>query len=108
MYTMPRRKNACAAVIGWSGMIMDAAGLKGEGIVKMPVLAIHGDQDEVVYPDNLGRVDQAFSDAGFEIETAMRPGLGHGIDQFGVMRSLEFIKENFEKAGKVNKRQAQV
>lgn len=105
MYTMPRRKAPCAAVIGWSGMIMDAAGLKCEGIVKIPVLAIHGDRDDVVSPDNLERVDKAFSDAGFEIETAMRPGLAHGIDQFGVMRSLEFIKENFEKAEKVNKRQ---
>jgi phospholipase/carboxylesterase len=105
MYTMPRRKKPCAAVIGYSGMIMDAAGLKGEGIVKVPVLAVHGDRDDVVYPDNLQRIDDAFSAAGFDIETVMRPGLAHGIDHFGVTRGLQFIKENFEKAGEVNRLQ---
>jgi phospholipase/carboxylesterase len=105
MYTMPRRKKPCAAVIGFSGMILDAQGLKAPEIVKMPVLAIHGDADEIVPPDNLARVERGFSEAGFEIETIMRPGLGHGIDQFGMMRSLQFIQEGFEKAAKMPKTQ---
>ena len=100
MYTMPRRKKPCAAVIGFSGMLLDAQGLKGPGIVKMPVLAIHGDADEIVPPDNLARIETGFADAGFEIESIMRPGLGHGIDQFGLKRSLQFLQESFEKAEK--------
>jgi phospholipase/carboxylesterase len=106
MYTMPRRKEPCAAVVGWSGMMLDAEGLKAPGIVKMPVLAIHGDADEIVPPENLSRVEKAFSGAGFEIEAIMRPGLGHGIDQFGLMRGLQFIQEGFEKAGQNHKKQA--
>lgn len=105
MYTMPRRKKPCAAVIGYSGMLLDAQGLKGPDIVKMPVLAIHGDADEIVPPDNLARIDSGFSAAGFEIETAMRPALGHGIDHFGLTRGLQFVQEGFEKAGKAGKRQ---
>lgn len=105
MYTMPRRKKPCAAVVGYSGMIIDAAGLLAQGIVKMPVLAIHGDCDEVVLPDNLERIEKGFSSAGFEIETVMRPGLGHGIDQFGVMRGMQFIQESLEKAGQLSKKQ---
>jgi phospholipase/carboxylesterase len=97
MYTMPRRKTPCAAVIGYSGILLDAAGLSQPGIVKMPVLAIHGDADGVVPPKYLSAVQDGFSAAGFDVETLMRPGLAHGIDQFGLVRGIEFIKEVFDK-----------
>ncbi len=97
MYTMPRRKTPCAGVIGYSGMLIDAVGLKAPGIVKMPVLAIHGDADEIVPPKSLTAVQNGFTDAGFDVETVLRPVLGHGIDQFGLIRGVQFIKEVFEK-----------
>ena len=97
MYTMPRRKTPCAAVIGYSGLLIDALGLKLPGVVKMPVLAIHGDADEIVPPRHLDGVQSGFADAGFNVETVLRPGLGHGIDQFGIIRGVQFIKEAFEK-----------
>ena len=97
MYTMPRRKAPCAAIIGYSGILLDAAGLKAAGVVKMPVLAIHGDADGIVPPKYLAGVQDGFSEAGFNVETVMRPRLGHGIDQFGLIRGIEFIKEAFEK-----------
>jgi phospholipase/carboxylesterase len=93
MYTMPRRKNPCAGVIGYSGMLIDAEGLKAPEIVKMPVLAIHGDSDTVVPPRALAAVESGFSAAGFNVETALRPNLAHGIDHFGLIRGLQFIKE---------------
>ena len=97
MYTMPRRKTACAGVIGYSGILLDAAGLSAPGVGKMPVLAIHGDADGVVPPKYLAAVQSGFEAAGFDVETIMRPRLGHGIDQFGLVRGVEFIKEVFEK-----------
>ena len=97
MYAMPRRKKACGAVIGYSGMLLDAKGLKESSIVKPPILAIHGDADEVVSPASLQDVQEGFSAAGFDVETIMRPYLGHGIDQFGLVRGVEFIKEAFDK-----------
>lgn len=97
MYAMPRRKQACAGVIGYSGMLLDAAGLKEAGIQKMPVLAIHGDSDEVVPPQCLSEVETGFTAAGFDVETVMRPHLGHGIDPFGLMRGVDFCRECFEK-----------
>ncbi len=105
MYAMPRRQKPCAAVIGYSGMIIDSNGLKAAGIVKMPVLAIHGDADEVVVPDNLSRIEQGFIAAGFEIECVMRPGLAHGIDHFGLTRGLQFVQEGFEKSAESVKKQ---
>lgn len=99
MYTMPRRKNACAGVIGYSGMLIDGGALTAEGMSKMPVLAIHGDSDEIVPPASLHGIEQGFGAAGYNVETVMRPGLGHGIDHFGLTRGLSFIQKNFDKAG---------
>jgi phospholipase/carboxylesterase len=96
MYAMPRRKQPCAAVIGYSGMLIDAEGLKAPGIVKPSVLAVHGDADDVVSPSSLKAVQTGFSAAGFDVETILRPGLGHGIDPFGLVRGIEFIKKSLD------------
>lgn len=96
-YTMPRRKNPCAGIISYSGLLVDPEGLKEEGIVKIPVLAMHGEDDDVVPPFNLNEIEKGFSAAGFEIETAMRPNLGHGIDYFGLKRGLTFVQECFNR-----------
>lgn len=98
MYTMPRRQKPCAGVIGYSGMLIEAEALKAPGIVKMPVLAIHGSADDVVPPAMLHTVGNGFEAAGFNVETVLRPGLGHGIDGFGLTRGLEFLKECFDLA----------
>lgn len=98
MYTMPRRQKPCAGVIGYSGMLIEAEALKQPEMVKIPVLAIHGDRDEVVPPASLDAIERGFSAAGYDVETVLRPGLGHGIDGFGLTRGLDFVKECFEKA----------
>lgn len=97
MYTMPRRKKPCAAVIGYSGLLMDPEGLKAKDIVKPAILAIHGSADDVVPARYLEGVQTGFSVAGFDVETVLRPGLEHSIDQFGMKRGLEFIRKQFEK-----------
>ena len=97
MYAMPRRRKACAGIIGYSGLLVDAKSLTAPGIVKPPVLAIHGAADTVVPPSCLEGVQQGFAAAGFTVETVLRPGLGHGIDPFGLARGVEFMKEAFDK-----------
>lgn len=97
MYAMPRRQKPCAAVVGYSGLLVDADGLKAQGAVKMPILAIHGDADEIVPPAHLAGIEAGFSAANYNVETVMRPNLGHGIDRFGMMRGLQFIQEVFDK-----------
>jgi len=107
MYAMPRRKTACAGVVGYSGMLIEAEALKSSTMVKMPVLAIHGSMDEVVPASMLNSIGEGFEAAGFNVETIMRPGLGHGIDGFGLMRGLEFLRENFEITQNFNGSKAQ-
>lgn len=96
MYTMPRRRKPCAGVIAYSGMLIGGEGLKTPGTVRMPILAIHGDADEVVPPDSLDYVEKGFSAAGFDYEVIMRPNVGHQIDHFSFMRGLSFIQKVFE------------
>ena len=108
LYCMPRRKKPCAGIIGYSGMLIDAHGLKGEGIVRMPVLAIHGERDEVVPPGMLEGISDGFSSAKFDVETIMRPQLAHSIDQFGLIRGLEFCRECFDIAEQNTAKKAQV
>jgi len=93
MYTMPRRAGACAGVIGYSGMLVNAEGLKDEEIVKPPVLIIHGDADDVVPPFYLKDAEEGLTAAGFRVEAHLRPGLGHGIDAFGLRHGLEFARQ---------------
>ncbi|MCK5554671.1 MAG: dienelactone hydrolase family protein [Alphaproteobacteria bacterium] len=96
LYTMPRRKKPCAGIISYSGMLIDGAGLKSSDIVKPQILAVHGDVDETVPPSSLKAIQDGFSSAGFNVETVLRPDLGHGIDQSGLARGVQFVKEAFE------------
>lgn len=98
MYAMPRRPKPCAAVIGYSGMLVDPEGLKAPGISKMPVLVVHGAMDDVVPAHCLNDAETGFKAAGFDVETLLRPHLAHSIDQIGFMRGLDFLKEHLEKA----------
>jgi len=94
MYAMPRRPQPCGGVIGYSGMLLEPEGLKAAGISKMPILAIHGRDDQVVPAHCLGEVEAGFKAAHFDVQTFLRPGLGHGIDGFGLAQGLEFIMRN--------------
>lgn len=94
MYAMPRRPQPCGGVIGYSGMLLEPEGLKAPNISKMPILAIHGRDDMVVPPLCLNEVDVGFKAAGFNVQTFLRPGLGHGIDSFGLAQGVKFITSN--------------
>ncbi len=94
-YALPRRQNPCAAVVGYSGMLLDTDGLKAANIVKPNVLIIHGDADDVVPGSNLPLAYEGFKLAGFKTEKMLIPGLGHSIDQAGLERGGSFVKEAF-------------
>ena len=96
LYTMPRREKSCAGIISYSGLLIDAKGLTAPKIVKPPVLAVHGNADELVPSSNLEVIQETLSSAGFNVKTVMRPNLGHGIDQPGLERGVQFIQEAFE------------
>ena len=51
----------------------------------------HGTADEVVPYESMALAEQGLTAAGIEVETLSCPGIGHGIDQNGLIRGAEFL-----------------
>jgi len=98
LYTAPRRKNPCAGIIAYSGAIIAGKELY-DGTVSTPaispILAIHGDSDDVVPIDELTNVHYELEKSGFTVEALTCPGIGHWIDKLGLIRGGNFLREAF-------------
>ncbi|MEO0386685.1 MAG: prolyl oligopeptidase family serine peptidase [Pseudomonadota bacterium] len=84
----PRRNQALAGIVGFSGRLQRAAALEAEVVTRPPILLIHGDADEVVPPSSLPEAATALNAAGFAVETHISPGTGHGIAPDGLSLAL--------------------
>lgn len=94
LHVAPRRADAVAGVVGFSGRLLSPETLAAEALVKPPVLLIHGDQDEVVPFDDMGIAGQALQDAGFVVYGHVMDGTGHGISPDGLSAALAFIRQH--------------
>lgn len=90
-----RRTKPPAAVVGFSGALVDVASLAAEITAKPRVLLIHGEDDEVVNPASLPTAENALAAVGVPVLTELRPGLGHGIDGVGAQLALQFLGQTF-------------
>ena len=90
-----RRAKAPAAVVGFSGALVDPDSLPAEIIARPRVLMIHGADDEVVNPNGLPAAEQVLASVGVPVLTELRPGLGHGIDGPGAQMALGFLGQVF-------------
>lgn len=86
-----RRTDQLAGIVGFSGRLLRAETLAAEKKSSPPVLLVHGADDPMVPPASLGEAETALKDAGIEVATLMRPGLGHGIDPQGLQAAAEFL-----------------
>lgn len=86
-----RRAEALAGIVGFSGRLIEPEKLETEIRSKPPVLLIHGTADEVVTFDSLAHAEEGMSAAGVPVETLARPGLGHGIDERGIVSAAQFL-----------------
>jgi phospholipase/carboxylesterase len=99
LHVAPRREDAIAGVVGFSGRLLEPEMLEDELRVRMPVLLAHGDQDDVVPPESLPAAVQALENAGFEkVYAHIMDGTAHGIDPDGLSMALAFLREqlNYE------------
>jgi phospholipase/carboxylesterase len=92
LHVAPRRAKPVAGVIGYSGMLIAPERLDTELKSKPPVLLVHGSADEIVPARALPLAEQALTDRGFTVESHVSPGLGHGIDQPGLAKGIDFAK----------------
>jgi len=90
-----RRAVAPAAVVGFSGALVDPDELPKEITARPRILLIHGADDEVVNPNCLKGAEQALTAVGVPVLTELRPGLGHGIDGPGAEMAMGFLGQVF-------------
>lgn len=93
LHVAPRREEAVAGVVGFSGRLLGPERLEDEMKVKMPILLIHGDQDEMVPPASLPEAGNALTAAGFEVYAHVSKGTGHGIAPDGLSVALAFMRD---------------
>jgi len=60
----PRRSRPLAAVVGFSGRLLDPKALAAEMTSRPPVLLVHGDRDEVVPFGSMQEASDALARAG--------------------------------------------
>jgi phospholipase/carboxylesterase len=94
LHVAPRREDAVAGVVGFSGRLLEPEMLTDEMRVKMPVLLAHGDEDDVVPSQSMPDAVQALEAAGFEkVYAHVMEGTAHGIDPDGLSVALAFLRE---------------
>jgi phospholipase/carboxylesterase len=99
LFTAPRRTQRCAAVLGYSGMLIGAAELVREVVSRPPVLLVHGTADPIVPFPALAAAVEGLEAAGLSVEHHARPGLGHGIDPTGLELGGRFLEDWLAPAG---------
>ena len=94
LYTLLRRADSVAAIIGYSGAMVAAAKLPREIASNPPVCLIHGDADPVVPFGAMAIAERALTAADVSVETHARPNLGHGIDGQGLDIARNFLQKH--------------
>lgn len=93
LHVAPRREDAVAGVVGFSGRLMEPESLEDEVRARPPVLLIHGDQDDVVPPQSLPDAANALTANGFEVFAHIMEGTAHGIAPDGLQVALAFMRD---------------
>lgn len=100
LHVLPRREAACACVIGYSGAMVGPELLTDEIRCYPPVLLIHGDRDDVVPFHAMAPAARALAEAGIAVQTEARPGLGHSIDEPGLLKGQAFLSAALATSGR--------
>lgn len=94
LHVAPRREDPVAGVVGFSGRLLSPELLEDEVVSRMPVLLVHGDQDDVVPPQSLPEAAEALQKAGFtDVYAHIMKGTAHGIAPDGLSVALAFIRD---------------
>jgi phospholipase/carboxylesterase len=86
-----RRPAQLGGIVGYSGLLAGAEHLAAEITTKPPVLLVHGDADQVIPPMATMAAQATLGEAGVPVEWHIRPGLAHGIDNFGLDAGAAFL-----------------
>ncbi|PTV96582.1 phospholipase/carboxylesterase [Rhodobacter aestuarii] len=93
LQVIPRRAEAFAGIIGFSGRLLRPDALAEEVLTKPPVLLAHGNTDQIVPFSDLQKTAEALQEAGFQVYAHVMEGTGHGISPGGLGTALSFLSE---------------
>lgn len=96
LFTALRRERACAGIMGYSGRLDSPELLEKEIRARPPVTLVHGDRDELLPVSKMDEAATALKGVEVEVETHVRPGLGHGIDEEGLRIGMAFLNGVFK------------
>ncbi|MGA9795515.1 MAG: dienelactone hydrolase family protein [Rhizomicrobium sp.] len=88
-----RRAIKPAAIVGYSGVLAGAPPALGADTP--PILLIHGDADEMIPANALFMSAGALGHAGACVQWHLSPGIGHSIDETGLMMAGAFLVQAF-------------
>jgi phospholipase/carboxylesterase len=94
MYTMPRRAKPCAGALCYSGALIDDGTIDTapENLTKVPIVLVHGKEDDVVPFNAFDHAGGFLQKAGFDVRGYACEGLGHSIDANGVKQGMDFLQ----------------
>jgi phospholipase/carboxylesterase len=94
LHVAPRREDAVAGIVAFSGRLLSPETLADEARVKPPVLLVHGDSDDVVPPQSLPQAAEALQEAGWQdVYAHIMKGTAHGIAPDGLSVALAFMRD---------------
>ncbi len=94
LHVAPRRDDAVAGIVAFSGRLLRPELLADEVKVRPPVLLLHGDADDVVPPQSLPAAAEALQEAGWkEVYAHIMKGTAHGIAPDGLSVALAFMRD---------------
>ncbi|WP_281954286.1 alpha/beta hydrolase [Pseudophaeobacter arcticus] len=94
LHVAPRRDDAIAGIVAFSGRLLSPDTLKDEVVSLMPVMLVHGDADDMVPPQSLPEAAEALGQAGFkDVFAHIMKGTGHGIAPDGLSVALAFMRD---------------
>lgn len=94
LYVGPRREDAVAGIVGFSGRLLSPETLADDVVVRPPILLVHGDQDDVVPPQSLPEAAEALQEAGWQdVYAHVMKGTAHGIAPDGLSVALAFMRD---------------
>ena len=81
-----------AGIVGFSGRLLAPELLASELRSRPPILLVHGTEDPLVPYSSLAAAESTLKAAGVPVETVTSVGIGHSIDDQGVRRGGQFLK----------------
>lgn len=99
LHTGLRRPVAPRAVLGYSGMLVEGPTQPGDARQRYPkppsILLAHGEEDEVIPVEALMMSANALAADNVPVQWHLSAGLGHGIDQTGLVHGALFLAQSF-------------